>query len=120
MKGLTLKEYIEDILKQKFWGTECHFHEKYKYRRFNKLTQEDKDKFNELKKHEGEIVLYQRGKKQIEMIIILVTNDKDMKKDGYSGYPYEIRLNYVDGKLREWSGFWTSKIDKITIKSTEV
>jgi hypothetical protein len=87
-----------------------------------KIPQEIKNKFNDLKKHEGEIVLYQRGKRKIEMELVLVTTEEERSKTiggvSYGSYPYEIRLNYIDrdgrgGWKGYWSGFWTRHIDKI-------
>lgn len=85
---------------------------KYFYRKYKKLTQEQKDKIESLKS--GQLVKYQRGTKTVDMIVMCVTTDNA----NYKSYPYDIRLNYSDYKTnfkREWEGFWTMNIDKIIL-----
>jgi hypothetical protein len=93
---------------------------KSQYKKYLSLSDEQIKKIEELKNHCGKKVLYARGKSQIEMIIMCVADGKFKKTKGhtYCSWPYDIRLNYADyktNKKRDWDGFWTMNIDKITL-----
>lgn len=70
----------------------------------------------ELKQKEGEIVEYLHlGKYKKFKLVAVQLDDKKIIKDEkpYRGAVGDFRLNYTDGVKREWSGFWTNKIDRI-------
>ena len=69
----------------------------------------------ELKKLEGQDVEYLFRDKYRRMNMAAVQTDENRIKGCYKGYVGEVRLNYTDGKPREWDGFWTNKLDRIRI-----
>jgi len=91
-----------------------HAYAKNQWRQLIKLTKEEIDKFRELKKKEGEVVIITRWEKNILCVLTAVILD-DLENDSvgrYSSYPFDIRLNPLDkNKL----GFWTRKINNIEL-----
>lgn len=97
----------------------------YGYRHYLKVRKYSKKQLNrivDLRNHLNEIILYKRGNKWIEFLLVAVTlpnKNYSVLKDRYKGYPYDFRLNYPDYKTntkRMWDGFWTNNIDKLKLK----
>ena len=87
------------------------------YKKYLKFTNEQIKRIEELKNNSGKRILYKRGNKNTEMILICVEKG-EYENINYESFPYDIRLNYVDYKTnhkRVWNGFWTMNIEKITI-----
>lgn len=111
MTKMTFESYIKDTT------INPNSYQKNYYKKYLKLTNEQIQKIEELKNYHGKKVLYKRANKDVEMILICVENGEH-EGITYSSLPYDIRLNYIDYKTntkRQWSGFWTMNIDKITI-----
>lgn len=97
------------------------------YKKYLQLSDADIQKALELRKLLGKVVLYQRGKKQVRMIVKCVPlfiGDKSgiHGEIPYRSFPYNVRLNYADkpkNYVREWEGFWTYNLNKITILENE-
>lgn len=68
-----------------------------------------------LKKHEGEVVEYFSRGRYRRMILAAVQTEKGRINGIYESRIGDIRLNYCDGKIREWDGFWTNKIERIRL-----
>ncbi len=90
---------------------------KTQYRNFRKLTSDQKNKIELLKTRIGKKVKFKVGKKEHVMEIMWVSLFKNDRSTcmNYMSYPYQFRLNYTDGKLRENYGFWSIRIDNLTI-----
>lgn len=67
----------------------------------------------DLKSHEGRVIEYFFRGKYRRYKLVYVQLDENKSPDGYCGHLHDFRLNYIDGKIREWRGFWTNKLDRI-------
>lgn len=112
---------MERLLLKDFISTEVNSeYSKSQYRQYKKLTDAQIEKIISLTPHIGEEILYKRGEKMVKMILVHIPMYLGQKcKNGqYSSYPYNIRLDYAEAPkrgVREWAGFWTWNIDKITL-----
>jgi hypothetical protein len=89
-------------------------YQKNNFKKYLKLSDAQLQKLFSLKK--GQIVNFLRGTKKVEMVVMHVPKHKNDFLDNFFNNVGSVRLNYKDQtKLREWTGFWTMKIDKIEI-----
>lgn len=77
------------------------------------------DLLNKLKEYEGKVIEYFYRGKYRQFLLIAVQTEEDVITihDGrkYMGFVGEIRLDYVDGKNRDWFGFWTKRIERVLL-----
>jgi hypothetical protein len=74
------------------------------------------EKLHALKKHEGKMVEYFYRGKYRQMLLAAVQTEEGVKINGtYMSFVGDVRLNYTDGKTRDWNGFWTTKLRRIKV-----
>lgn len=73
------------------------------------------DFLQRLKKYEGMHVEYLYRGKYRKMMLMAVQLDNELINNTYKGLIGDVRLNYCDGKTREWAGFWTNKVENIRL-----
>lgn len=57
---------------------------------------------------------FSRGK-YVRMVMAAVQVEKGKINERYEGNIGDVRLNYCDGKRREWDGFWTNKVERVRL-----